>query len=591
MLACLADVGLYIQRLAILRFRLVSWLFVITTRRPQKALRKQIEAGYCAARAEGIARLYLGGRKSLALHNHFPVVLAVTQPESCTFINATTALIESLGVLAQGNTPVSNTLRMARSPARFCDSLQQPTRTAHFAILRHGRVFSISLALSNLHNKPRIKPHNKERLQHILATILSISGETDHNSEINGIRLGECTALPRSTWFKTHQSLVKSSNVTVTGGAKTSGTAVTTALEALKNAAFLVCMDDDTHPQTITDFGQALRYGNLHNRFFDKCIQAVVFGNGQCGLLCDHTVIDGVEAMQLAALIHSNMVNIKPSAEANVTNADLIPEHTPPWQELAYTLPPTLAKTELALLHAQIAKNCSLSLELPTFNKSYFDATTIPADTLIQLALQLSFFRCLGFLPSVFEPISLSHLPGGRLDFISPVSIASRDLINAMTQHQPIKTQHELLIQATSHHRQQIRFAKQGLGHIGHLLALSALEFPKNQRVGATWLRVKEAIFAKVDSGSRLLTQRDIVASNGGNQFLHAVKLFGTMTHRDDLFGIGYVVNQTGTTMDIQANGKYARHGNALADEFPRAVRDIASIAIYFLDANLAEAV
>jgi Choline/Carnitine o-acyltransferase len=537
-----------------------------TTRGPQRALAKQIDEGQCNARAEGIARLYLGGRKSVLLHNHFPIVLQIPPQLSSAYTEAAAALIESLTTITLENSLFSKTIRAARRPAKYCDFLEHPDTADHFAILHCGRVFSIALSVAA----------DRHSTRNMLATIVTNSIEIEH---LSGPRLGDYSALPGSTWFKAHKSLLTP--------ASTSRGAVA-ALETLRTAAFLVCLDSNSHPENITDIGRALRFQNLGNRFFDKCLQFIVCGNGQCGFLCDHAVIDGVEAMKLAAKVHAGMLH------SNVIDSAEVPPRPintkPAFQEHSYDLPPRLMSNQLAMTQRQISKVCSISVALTTFNTNYFKDKSCSADTLIQFAIQLAFVRSMGFLPSVLEPVSLSHLPAGRLDFISPVSELSKQLIQSIMSRESEQTQLERLKQAASQHRKAIRSAKKGLGHIGHLLALTTLEFPSNQRLGATWLRLKESFFGKIDPGSSLLTQRDVVASNGG--YNPAVKLFGTMTHRTDLIGIGYMVGPHGLTIDIQANGKYAKHGEAFASEFASALKEITEIdKCYFLKENRSDAI
>jgi carnitine O-acetyltransferase len=551
--ACVADVSVYLPSLAILRFRLVCWLFKQSTKLPQGALAKQIAKGHCTVRAEGIARLYLGGRKSVVFHNHFPIAMHVPPNIESDCVSVAAAMIGSLCALVRETSEFSTALSMFRIPARACDVLERTRNTQSFTILRKGHIYSVSMAIAD----------DLVSLQQVLQEII----DTPVPAGLpNAITIGEYSALPRPAWLKAHRSITKPSSTS-------NGTSA--ALQAAREGTFLLCIDHETSPESLTDIGCALRYQNLHNRFFDRGLQFVVFGNGECGFLCDHAVIDGVPAMQLASRLQTNMLSSIGFSNSQQTTLIKASE-TPKWSALEYTLSPTIGASKIALLREQCIKVFCKTIALQQFDITYFKAKTHRADTYIQLAIQLCFFRCLGFIPSVFEPISLCHLPGGRLDFISPVSMASKKLIEAIIDEAPITTRRHLLQQAAQHHRQEIRIAKQGLGHIGHLLALTVLEVPNNQRIGSTWLRFKESFFSKIDAGSRLLAKRDIVASNGG--YNAAVKLFGTMAHKENVFGIGYSIGPQGLTVDIQANGKYAQHGSAFATEFAAALTTVLSI-------------
>jgi carnitine O-acetyltransferase len=568
--ACEADVALYLKRWAALRFKFVCWLFSITTLGPQKRLAGQIDAGHCDARAEGIKRLYLGGRSSVAFHNHFPIVLNVPAAIEGSCIAVSAALISSLHSIIQSqprHALFSNAIASARVPARFCDDLYNPNVTTqptqetpaqHFALLYQGQVFSITLTVAS------DVTMLMAALNEILAPRINPSAPSK--------KLGELTVLPRAQWHQHHASIIAD---------KESNSAAIAALNALKDAAFLVCLDSDTKPRSLTDIGNAVRYQNIANRYFDKCVQFIVFGNGECGYLCDHSVIDGVEAMTLAEHICEAMTsaaNEQSVASVALANYAKNPSFSPPFKEYRYELPVShFGKNTLFFKH-EFDKIYHTSLELPTFDSAYFAKQPYPADSLIQLAIQLCFFRCKGYMPSVFEPVSLSHLKGGRIDFISPVSIASKNLVAAIKNKADAPQIASLLGLAITHHRKEIHLAKKGLGHLGHLLALSALEVPNHRRLGAAWIGLKETLFSAVDAGSSLLTKRDVVASNGGKGVNDSVKLFGTMSHRNHAFAIGYIIGVNGLTINIQANGKYVQHGSIFSKEFQNALQTIANI-------------
>jgi carnitine O-acetyltransferase len=201
--------------------------------------------------------------------------------------------------------------------------------------------------------------------------------------------------------------------------------------------------------------------------------------------------------------------------------------------------------------------------------------------SLVQLSIAFSFYRCFARLPSVFEPVSLSHLPGGRIELISPLSESAVSLINAVEQQRPKREQSALLNAAVSHHRSQIRQAKLGLGAIGHLLAMSALEVGENRQLGAWILHAKATLFSAFDEGSRLIAQRDIVASNGAGSNpnrSHSIELFGTMTHKTNVYGVGYLATDSGLVFDIHANGKFFGTTERFAHEFQRAMAELEAI-------------
>jgi carnitine O-acetyltransferase len=544
---CLQDVRPYLNRLEMLRFRVFLLFFAVTTQREQHAFSAQSSPQQCLARAEGVTRLYLGCRQSLAFYNQFPVVLNLERQKIVSGADCAQALIFSLCKLIQNRSRFASLLSNTRQPRRHCDQLQGMAATKHCVILRNGVVFSIPLT-------------NNLDCVALRCTIDQIIKHKPNTDTQVAVRLGDLSVLPRETWFRLQTHL-------------TDVPAVSDALMALQEAAFIVCLEDETQPTGIGALGQSLRFGNFGNRYFDKSLQFVVFGNGEAGFLCDHAVMDGVDAIQLAEEICANMpetnsLNLKTASDSTIK---------PIWLEMDYQLPLTVLGKHTKHVLLQHQNRTSFSVEWTEFDGAYFDSKTLPADSLIQIAIQLAFYRCIGRLPSVFEPVNLNHMPGGRLEFISPVSVFSSKLIDATQAGASLEQRRALLVSAVKHHRQEIRRAKQGLGNIGHLLALSALEVPHNRSLGVALLRIKEAGLSALDAGSRLMITRDIVASNGGCS--DAVKLFGTIVHKNNMIGIGYMAKESGLVVDIQANGRYAKGSERFKQALFQAMLEIGSLA------------
>ena len=56
--------------------------------------------------------------------------------------------------------------------------------------------------------------------------------------------------------------------------------------------SILVVVLSDTEPTSLSEKGKWLLHGDGKSLWFDKCVNAVFFKNGQCGLNVEHTMAD-----------------------------------------------------------------------------------------------------------------------------------------------------------------------------------------------------------------------------------------------------------------------------------------------------------
>lgn len=559
---CLQDAEPFLSRFQIWRMRTFLWLYAITRRPVQRAFEAQTSVARGTARHEGIARLYLGCRQSLRLANHFPLLLATPTHNAASFAERAAGVVLSLARLVQASSKYASLLSTTRHPGQHCDQLTPAVGATHFALLRRGVVFVVALA----------DAVNYGSLKQMMDELIAYDPPacdphaTDHNAP-QAMGLGEFSALPRETWRGLQAELL-----CVPGLAG--------ALKALHDSAFVVCLDDEVRPCGIQALGRALRLENIHNRYLDKSVQCIVFGNAQAGLLCDHGAMDGVDAIHLAEAISQGLQPSECAEEKATENTAHDAGHTPiAWRVVDYIIPAgLLAKIQSASKPNALQGNRkSVCAEWTEFDRAYFHCKSHPADSVIQLAIALSFFRCTGKHPSVFEPVSLAHLQGGRLDFISPVSGHSRDFVHAIAANASRGQLRTHLAAAVAVQRTRISRAKHGLGHIAHLLALAALEVPHNRARGVARQKIQETIVSTLDSGMALLAHRDIVASSGGTSA--AVRLFGTVIHQDNMIGVGYMNGLNALVVDIQASGRYAPMAEKFSQELRRAIDEIGSLA------------
>ncbi|XP_068855674.1 carnitine O-acetyltransferase-like, partial [Aphelocoma coerulescens] len=151
---------------------------------------------------------------------------------------------------------------------------------------------------------------------------------------------------------------------------------------------------------------------NSANRWWDKTLQLVVGQDGTCGALYDPAVTDGAVVAELLdhALEHSRRLGPAPPAAA---------PPLPPPQRLRFSLGPEVApeleraKRHLDSLAADVDVHC---LE----HEGFGAAAGLRPEALVQVALQVAFYRAHGSLCATCEPLSLRRVLPGCTDLLRP---------------------------------------------------------------------------------------------------------------------------------------------------------------------------
>lgn len=229
----------------------------------------------------------------------------------------------------------------------------------------------------------------------------------------------------------------------VDAGADSSKSTETTAIPTLSSAS--------DGPDSIA---RNLRFGDPTNRWFDKGLQIIVFGNGRAGLNFEHSAVDGVHTLAFATelqrgaamipyhmLMSGNSLPYSLSASDTTTlvsdgapaanpsptsatplSANYIPERLS-WGTLPDPVLNQIAAAQQRVLDS-FARVDSFSFEL---------CSTLP-DSLLQLSIQAAFHSVFGRIPLTIEAVSLGGFHKGRFDIAYTVTPESVALMQQVTR-------------------------------------------------------------------------------------------------------------------------------------------------------------
>ena len=179
-----------------------------------------------------------------------------------------------------------------RIPAREQDSykMYDPSLHRHCVVARKGCFFAVDFVDEGGDTLPfHIL---EERLQQCvnMANELQSHGTVPH--------FGLLTAGNRDSWADARSRMLEMG-----------GSSMKHAMEKLESGAFLLCLDDN-EPLSLQQCGINYWHGSKesgHNRWFDKSMQFVCTKNGKVGFIGEHSMMDGMPAVNLC----SHVVNTK----------------------------------------------------------------------------------------------------------------------------------------------------------------------------------------------------------------------------------------------------------------------------------------
>ena len=182
-----------------------------------------------------------------------------------------------------------------RIPARSQDAyrMYDPSRHRHCVVANKGYFFAVDFVDGD--GDPLPFCILEERLQRCVDMA---EGMQSMRGTRTVPRIGLLTASDRDSWADVRGRLLDAG-----------GEPMGRALERLESGAFLLCLDDN-EPLSLRQCGINYWHGGAEsgrNRWFDKSMQFVCTRNGKVGFIGEHSMMDGMPAVNLCA----HVVNTK----------------------------------------------------------------------------------------------------------------------------------------------------------------------------------------------------------------------------------------------------------------------------------------
>lgn len=350
-----------------------------------------------------------------------------------------------------------------RVPGVLRDEIKAVGFAQHIIVLYRGQQYVVTVADKDCRPLPD---------EQIYARLKAIA---DLNAAPPDIDVGIFTSMDRTSWHAVRLSMarhqVNQQN-----------------LELLDSALFVVCLDDDVVVDYLKPGGATGATRSMlakeTNRWFDKSISIIVTKDGALGVSFEHSWGDGLVVKRYVEDVfnHSIMRSSKDMPR------DVSP--TEPVRQLKWCLPPELqhqalkAKTRMSGDMRRL-DFCTSLLPGTGFNDPLLRNLHIGLDGLMQVAMQLAWWRLNKSTVSTYESCSTAAYLRGRTDCIRPATIESQAFTMLMdSPGVPISEKRDAFLCAVKKHRTNVKNTRTGQGVDCHLFALSKVAERRNpQRV------------------------------------------------------------------------------------------------------------
>lgn len=214
------------------------------------------------------------------------------------------------------------------------------------------------------------------------------------------------------------------------------------SMALIESSLCLVCLDEASAALEHSDSSRAamMLHGggaekNGANRWYDKSMQFVVGLNGVCGVVCEHSPFEGIVLVQCSEFLLKYIIG-SPSKMSTAVSGKALPVP----KRLTWKVSPQIHGfvSGSAGRLQRLVKNLDMDVfKFSAYGKEFIKKQKMSPDAFIQVALQLTFYRCNRRLVPTYESASIRRFREGRVDNIRSATKQALAFVQAMTQDKP----------------------------------------------------------------------------------------------------------------------------------------------------------
>ncbi|MEV6276898.1 choline/carnitine O-acyltransferase [Nocardia sp. NPDC051832] len=423
----------------------------------------------------------------------------------------------------------------------YSDEWPGPSDARHIVVFYRGNALRLEVI------GPDGAPYSLEDLADALRTVLSTVTET-------GAAAGHLTTKARAEWAASRTAL----RAEPANGA---------ALDTIETALFCLCLEDFT-PQDDLQACDQLLHGDSGNRWFDKAVSFIVFGNGQAGINVEHCGLDGTTILSFVDTL------LETSAADHAARSGARSQGRPPLAPIEFVLNEEL-RADIAAAGADFAEyaaaNATTTVSFENFGTTRAKQLGISPDAFAQLSYQLAHRRSKGFTGATYESIATRQWRNGRTEAMRVVTPELVAFVDAVQDPAASKeTRVAAARTAAAAHVERAKQCQAGDAPEQHLWELQWIQRRRGAELGVT-----EPI-PLYDSPGWLIMRNDYLSTSSAPSV--NIEYFGFGSTSPTCIGIAYVLLPDRWNLYLATPEPVADQMHAFAGHLRTAVADLAAL-------------
>lgn len=308
--------------------------------------------------------------------------------------------------------------------------------------------------------------------------VLSVSALESHLDRVAELAASDKSEAPgfgyltgdnRDVWATAHEALLE-----LPGMAD--------AMEVLESGCIMLSMDSAS-PSSRAQCAKQIYYGNgdASNRWYDKSIQLVVCPNGKAGLVGEHSMMDGMPAVNLANhVVGTTYQQAKDESEsASSSSMETFAEVSDIFGGISLTpkVSEMIATSKRNFEEFTVGKHDLAVQSFQGYGSDFIKKSGFSPDAYAQMAMQVATARLFGKQVGTYEASQTRVFRHGRTETTRTVSPSSAAFVKSLleTNDYSAADKIDLLRGACNSHSKYIGNAGKGLGVDRHFLGMSML--------------------------------------------------------------------------------------------------------------------
>ncbi|OWF48755.1 carnitine O-palmitoyltransferase 2, mitochondrial-like [Mizuhopecten yessoensis] len=343
-----------------------------------------------------------------------------------------------------------------RIPKEGKDEFLTDPKARHMLLMRNGHfyVFDVLNSEGHIESPDKIMAH----VQYIL----------QDNQPPPEFPLGYFTAENRDTWAAYRDQLLANGNGPT--------------LNKIDTALFALCLDDKNSDDP-NDITRQFLHGDGINRWYDKSFSLIMTPDSKACVNFEHAWGDGVAVLRYFNEVFKDsteMPFVHPSTTIPKANSDRAV------QRLEFELDTSLkegiqsAKVNFDNMTGSLDLH---HLEYDTFTKDFVKSKKLSPDSIMQLAIQMAYYRQYRKFVATYESCSTAAYKHGRTETLRSATMHTKEatemIVDRGNKESPVNL-YKAMIQCSRTHGDLTKKAAMGQGFDRHLFALRTLAEAEN---------------------------------------------------------------------------------------------------------------